>query len=40
MDFLNDKIKSMYLKYLTVDLFHRFTVWWIWQWLDNIKDQM
>ena len=22
MDFLNDKIKSMYLKYLTVDLFH------------------
>lgn len=31
VDFLNDKIKSMYLKYLAVHLFHRFTVWLIWQ---------
>lgn len=26
VDFLNDKIKSMYLKYLATHLFHLFTV--------------
>lgn len=31
IDFFNDMIKSMYLKYLAVHFFHRFIVWWIWQ---------